>query len=182
FFVLPLLVCVAAWLLSVPQWVRSLTTPALVADEYGVTDATGAVPGGLVYWNEIAAIETVETPAETLLLLRLHDTPAYLARLPEPTRQMLTGGASHYGTPCVVAQSDLAVSVGDAMRTLTEARARFVRQPIPVAVPVATIYDAPASTVAAPATTVSKAHWWTAVPPEERVAKPIQQVGRNGDR
>ncbi|MBC8141806.1 MAG: hypothetical protein H7Y38_10250, partial [Armatimonadetes bacterium] len=87
FFVLPLLVCVAAWLLSVPQWVRSLTTPALVADEYGITDAPGAVPGGLVYWNEIAAIETIDTPAETLLLLRLHDTPAYLARLPEATRQ-----------------------------------------------------------------------------------------------
>ncbi len=189
FFVVPLLlVCLAVWLLSVPQWIRTLTTPALLADEYGITDATGAVPGGLVYWDEIAAINTIETPSETLLLIQLHDTPAYLARLPEAARLMLAGGANFYGTPCVVAQSDLAIPVGEALQTLTEARARFARQPVPVAATVsasaATSYDAPASTIATASTVsvVSGAHWWTAVPPEERVAKPIQQVGRGGDR
>ena len=175
FLVAPLFIlCLAVWLLCVPQWVRTLTTPALLADEYGITDATGTVPGGLVYWNEIAAINTIETPAESLLLLHLHNTEAYLARLPEPTRRMLAGGANTYGTPCVVAQSDLGVPVGEALQILTEARARFAG--------VRTAAALPASVAEATPTVAATAHWWTAIPPEERTAKPTQPVGRSTDR
>jgi hypothetical protein len=58
-----------------------------------------------------------------------------------------------------VAQSDIGVSTGEARRTLEEVRQQFV--PVPVAPNIS----------AAPT-----AHWWTAVPPEERKAQPL----RNG--
>lgn len=159
---------------------RRWNTPALTANYDGITDATGTVPGGLVYWNEIADIETVETHGERLLLLRLFDTDAYLARLPDATRKLLSGSAAVYGTPCVVAQGDLAVPVGEARDILLAARARFV----PQAVPLAAMGEQGATPVATTeaATPAIPAHWWTAIPPEERAAPPTQTVGRRTDR
>ena len=170
-------VCIGA---SALNWYRRWNTPALTANEHGITDATGAVPGGLVYWNEIAAIDTVKSPSETLLLLHLRDPDAYLARLPEPTRRLLAGSVSIYGTPCVVAQNDIGVPVAQALQTLTEARVQFagLRVPLAAAVGSATV-EAATPTVS---NTASPAHWWTAVPPEERAAKATQAVGRHGDQ
>ncbi len=155
-------------LYSFLEWVRSWVTTALRADQHGVTDATGTLPGGLVRWEEIAHIAEGNPnaegglPDEPVLLLHLHDTQAYLARLPEPKRSLLAASVPRYGTPCVVAQSDIGVPIAEARRTLEEARQRFA--PVPVTPNISAAATAPT------------AHWWTAVPPEERTAQPL----RNG--
>ncbi|MBC7808554.1 MAG: hypothetical protein H7145_20670 [Akkermansiaceae bacterium] len=149
-------------LFSFLELLYSWATTALRADADGITDATGPVPGGLVRWDEISGITESIAHEEPVLLLNLYNPQAYLDRLPELKRSMLSGSVSVYGTPCVVAQSDVGIPIGEAQRRLEEARQRFVTASV-----------GPTTTTIPTAPT---AHWWTAVPPEERKAQPL----RNG--
>ncbi|MBC8139502.1 MAG: hypothetical protein H8F28_26790 [Fibrella sp.] len=176
----PLLALLAIFLLtasatlsvfSFMELIYSWMTTALRADANGITDATGPVPGGLVRWDEILGITESTVNDEPILLFHLYNTQAYLDRLPEMKRAMLAGSVSVYGTPCVVSQSDIGIPVAEAQLRLEEARQRFVRVPV---LPVT-------STVS----TAPTAHWWTAVPPEERKAQPLRSGlgdGSGGDR
>ena len=144
------------------ELLSSLATPALRSDTTGITDATGPLPGGLVHWEEISGISESVVDEEPVLLFHLKDTEAYLNRLSEPKRSLLAASIPIYGTPCVVSQNDIGIPIAEAQRLLEEARQRFGVVSIPEAVPAVV--------------TTPTAHWWTAVPPEERKAQPL----RNG--
>lgn len=165
----PLLALFAIFLLTISatlsaysflELLYSLATTALRADANGITDSTGPLPGGLVRWEEISGISESIVDEESILLFHLHNTQAYLDRLPEPKRSLLAASIPTYGTPCVVSQRDIGIPVAEAQRLLEEVRGQFVVQP---SVP-------NQSTVS----TAPTAHWWTAVPPEERKAQPLR--------
>lgn len=167
----PLLALFAIFLLTISatlsaysflELLYSLATTALRADANGITDATGPLPGGLVRWEEISGISESIVDEESILLFHLHNTQAYLDRLPEPKRSLLAASIPIYGTPCVVSQRDIGIPIAEAQRRLEEVRGKFVVQP-----------SVPNQSAVSTAPT---AHWWTAVPPEERKAQPL----RNG--
>ena len=141
---------VFAGLLDFAKWRRAQRIPALLLTEEGIIDATGIVTGGLVRWHEISGVREVQVFGQRSLALDLHDTEGYLDQLPGWKRSLLTGNARQYGTPCIVAQSDLAVPLDQARMAI-----EYARQPQAVS----TLQSLPAA---------STGHWWTAIPPEER--------------
>lgn len=146
---------------SLVNLVFSFGTTALQSDANGITDATGPLPGGLVRWEEISGISESTVDFDPVLLIHLKDVDTYLSRLSEPKRSLLSASIPLYGTPCVVSQNDIGIPIAEARQLLEEARQRFV---------------VPATQAIPDVATAPTAHWWTAVPPEERKAQPL----RNG--
>lgn len=140
---------IVSGMLDVHKWQRAKKTPALIITDEGITDATGIVTGGLIRWDEVESVSKIALHGHYSLAIQLTDPSKYLARLPRWKRLLLSPTAAEFGTPCLIAETELAVPLDQARLAMESARVRF---------------EAPdAEPVGAPA-----AHWWTAIPPEER--------------
>lgn len=170
---LPMLFLLARTLI---RWHRATLRPALSADAEGITDDTHEIPGGLVRWDEIKDIEEKMLAGDNSLIIHLHDPAAYMRRLPEWKQALLAGNLQQFGTPCIVGQSSLGLPISDVRNWLEMARMYHTRSYIQP-----NVGESNRASTVAP--TVAPGRWWTAVPPEERKAQPLQQnIGNNSDR
>ncbi|MBC8139503.1 MAG: hypothetical protein H8F28_26795 [Fibrella sp.] len=133
------------------KWHRAKTTPALRLTEEGITDATGSITGGSVYWDEILSVSKVRVADHYSLAVQLTDNSAYLARIPAWKRLFLSPNIAAYGTAFLVSESELAVPLDQAILAIENAQQCFKEVPVTEAPP------------------QPSAHWWTAIPPEERI-------------
>lgn len=138
------------------KWHRAKTTPALLLTEEGITDSTGTLTGGLVHWSEVQSVSKVWMTDHYSLAIQLTDNKAYLARLPGWKRFLLSPNIALHGTPFLVSQSELAMSVDQAKAIIESAYPRSIQTSV-------------AETSPPPV-----AHWWTAIPPEERGVVPLR--------
>lgn len=141
------------------KWRRAKTTPALLLTEDGITDATGIVTGGTVCWSEVRFVTKVKTQGQRSLAVHLFDNRAYLERLPAWKRLLLAHNIDAFGTPFLISESELAITLNQAKGAIEHA------WPVTVTASVADDSAPPTAT-----------HWWTAIPPEERNVAPL----RNG--
>ncbi len=138
------------------KWHRARKTPALVITDEGITDTTGIVTGGLIRWSEIQSVSKIALHGQHSLAIQLTDPSQYLARIPRWKRFLLAPTAAEFGTPCLIAETELAVPLDQARLAMESAWARCGMQD--------------GEPVSAPA-----AHWWTAIPPEERTVVPLMR-------
>jgi hypothetical protein len=158
-------------------------TVALRIDEQGITDDSSYCPGGLVKWEEIKSVEYLNYMGHRHLAVHLHDVETYLKRVPAYLQGVHRSNGGTWGTPCVIAQANLNVSLDDAKDAiewgLREWQARQNIQTVRQTQTAQSRIPTPTTTSTAntPVSTGPR-HWWTSVPPEERTV----QVGNKGDR
>lgn len=149
---------IAVGVADLAKWRRAKTTPALRLTDAGITDATGCVTGGFVSWSEVRSVSKVWLRDHHALAIQLFDNDAYLARLPAWKRSLLASNIAAFGTPCLVSEVELAITIDQAKAAIEGAHGDATRP---------AVTQAPSE---------PPAHWWTAVPPEERAVVPL----RNG--
>lgn len=147
---------VISGMLDLLKWHRARTIPALLLTKEGIADATGIVTGGLVYWGEVRSVSKVWMNDHHSIAIQLVDNAAYLDRLPAWKRFLVSPSIAFYGTPFLIAESELAVTLDQAQVAIESAqRSATATQ----------VTELPPS---------SASHWWTAVPPEERTIMPLR--------
>ena len=147
---------ILAGICDLVKWQRAKTTPALLLTDEGITDTTGILTGGLLRWSEVRSVSQIRVQGQQSLAIQLVDNATYLARLPAWKRFLLASNIALSGTPFLISETELAVTLDQAKTAIENAHHPAIKS---------AAQEAPPQPVA---------HWWTAIPPEERVVLPLR--------
>lgn len=93
----------------------------LTIDEEGITDNSSAVSVGLIGWQEITGVETLEIVSNKIMLLHTNNPEKYMARATNMfSRKAMQTNYKMYGTPFSITANSLQIKYKELERLVCE--------------------------------------------------------------
>jgi hypothetical protein len=92
----------------------------LTIDDNGIFDNTNASSAGLIKWEDITTIETVQAASTKFLLIYIANPDFYLNRVKGFKKKLMQVNNRVYGTPLSITFNNLKYSFSDLERILND--------------------------------------------------------------
>ncbi|MCB9082374.1 MAG: hypothetical protein H6555_11760 [Lewinellaceae bacterium] len=92
----------------------------LIIDEHGIIDNTNATSVGLIRWEDITAISTVQVMSTKFLLIFTNDPNRILDKVSGLKRKLMEGNMKMYGTPLSITSTALQCNFADLEKLLQD--------------------------------------------------------------
>ncbi|GGG25497.1 STM3941 family protein [Pontibacter amylolyticus] len=93
----------------------------LTIDEEGITDNSSAVSVGLIEWQDITGVETLEISSNMIMLLHTNNPEKYMARATNMFfRKAMQANHRMYGTPLSITANSLQIKYKELERLVCE--------------------------------------------------------------
>ncbi|SFU66735.1 hypothetical protein SAMN05216480_11259 [Pustulibacterium marinum] len=93
----------------------------LIMDENGITDHSSGTSVGLIEWDDIIGLETVQVASTKIMMLLTNQPEKYIARAKNGiAKQAMKANYKMYGSPLSIASNSLQITYDDLEKLITK--------------------------------------------------------------